>query len=240
MIEATDVIDEQFASAVQKFSGLNLERKGNGSALINGELHYSATYEGEYIEDKYIVELKIPTEYPNKIPEVREMGGRIPPKFHHLENGSLCLGAPLQIKMKFRENPTLHGFIEDQVIPYLYSYSYFETHGKMPFGELAHGGKGIVSYYQQLFKLKSEVAILGFLRILVDDDYRGHNDCPCRSWNNLRTCHGKLLLKIKEYQTPNEFTIEYIQVLNYLAKSGYSIPKSYISKSLEKKLKKSK
>lgn len=136
-------------------------------------------------------------------------------------------------------NPSLVGFIEELLVPYLYSYSYFEKTSRMPFGELSHGGKGITEYYQQLLQLDSEVAVIGFLRVLADDDYRGHHHCPCSNGKNLRACHGQQLREIMAYQSSDEFALEYLNVAKYLEDSGSRMPKLYVSKSLMKKHEKS-
>lgn len=239
MAETPDVVHAQFAELLNKYGKLDLQKQINGPVLVKGDLHFSASYEKECIEDKFAIELIICAEYPSKPPVAKETGGRIPQSFHHFSNGALCLGAPLQTKMKFQENPTLLGFVEDQIIPYLYSFSYFEKHGKMPFGELAHGGKGVAQYYQQLLGLQSEVAVLGFLRILVDDEYRGHLSCPCSSGKKLRCCHGEQLQRIAAYQRPNEFADEYFQIAKFFYESGVQIPLQFFSKALLKKASKS-
>ena len=233
------VIERQYAIVAQKYINLRFERQDDGSGLVKGDLRFSASFNGESIEDSYEIELVIPADYPRKLPTVHEIGGRISKDFHRNPDASLCLGAPLQIRMKFQKNPTLLGFIEEQVIPYLYSHSYFEKYGKMPFGELSHGVKGIIEFYQELFILQSEVAVLGFLRILVDKNYRGHHNCPCGSGIKLRFCHGPMLMDIMKQQNAEEFALEYLLVGDYLNKKGINIPNSYISKSLRKKLRKS-
>ena len=235
MPETQDLIEIQFTVVSQKYSGLRFEKAEDGSGLVSGQLHFSASYQGKSLEDKFAIELKIPANYPIQLPSVKETGGRIPQSFHHHDYGTLCLGAPLEIKMKFQKNPTLLEFVDDQVIPYLYSFSYFEYYGKLPYGELSHGGKGIIEYYRQLLKVESDMTILCFLRILTDDDYRGHLDCPCASGERMRNCHGIQLKKIMSYQRSNEFALEYIHVENYLSMMGNDIPKSHISKSLKRK-----
>lgn len=236
MPEEQNLLRTQFEDVSRKHRGLRLQEREDGSGLVTGELHFIASYKGESLEDMLSIELKIPTDYPKELPMVKEIGGRIPQNFHHHDQGTLCLGVLLEMKMKFQKNPTLLGFIDEQIIPFLYSFSYCEKNGKMPFGEFSHDGEGIIQYYQQLLKLESQITVLGFLRILADDDYRGHHPCLCCSGKTMRNCHGQRLREITVHQSPAEFTLEYMHVGNYLSMSGTNIPKSYISKSVKKHL----
>ena len=54
-----------------------------------------------------------------------------------MEAGNFCLGAPIEVRRRFAGHKNLLRFIEDQVIPYLFSYSYKRDYGKLPFGELS-------------------------------------------------------------------------------------------------------
>lgn len=79
----------------------------------------------------------------------------------------------------------------------------------MPFGELSHGGLGILEYYQDLFEIQDRRRVLKMIQILAEDNYRGHTRCPCGKGKRLRDCHGQILLDIKGLQTPIEFQIEF-------------------------------
>ncbi len=210
---------EQFRDLSLSFPKLSLQKNNEGPWIIKGLLALLAEYSGHLIDDEYAIEIIIPEEYPDRLPRLRETGNRIPRSFHHYQDGSLCLGAPLAIKKKFSEEPTLVGFVNNCCIPYLYSYSYKSKNGKMPFGELSHGGQGILEYYQDLFDLKSNRALLGLIKILVDDNYRGHIKCPCGSGKRLRSCHGSTLLEIKELQPASDFRNEYIYILKTLVEN---------------------
>ena len=102
----------------------------------------------------------------------------------------------------------------------------------MPFGELSHGGKGVLEYYTQLFNASSDVIAIELLKILAENNYRGHYDCPCGNGKRIRNCHGGLLRNINSYQTQMEFLYDYIQCLTYLQKVGKELPKSLFSETL--------
>lgn len=233
------VIESHFIDLSAQYPGLTLTKNDDGTCIVYGELKFNATYEGKTISDKFQIELAIPKEYPNNLPIVKETSGRIPKEFHtYKDGGSLCLGAPLDVRMKFKKKPSLLGFVEELVIHYLYSFCYWEQHGKMPFGEFSHGGKGIIEFYIELFNVTSDIITLELLKILAENNYRGHHYCPCNSGNTVRHCHGELLRKIRGYQSHDEFLYDYVHCLTYIQKSGQKLPNSLLSKKLMNRIKK--
>jgi hypothetical protein len=85
----------------------------------------------------------------------------------------------------------------------------------MPFGELSHGALGILEYYKDLFDLTGIRRVIRIIQILAEDNYHGHNRCPCGSGKHLRSCHGKLLLELKTLQSPAEFHSEYNLIIKH-------------------------
>lgn len=210
-----ELIKSQFNELKSVYPGLSLLEKDDGIFLIQGMLDFSATYNEVIIEDIFDIEIIIPDDYPQYFPEIREVGGRIPKTFHTFDDGTLCLGALLDLKMKFSVNPTLIAFVKELVIPYLYSFCYKRIHKNMPYGELSHGVQGILEFYCDLFDTKSKSLAIGFLRILANK-YRGHHPCPCGSGNKLRNCHGEFIKNISTYQSQFCFMQDYEQCLKYL------------------------
>jgi len=207
---------EQFQELCLGFPRLKLQKYGEGPWYVRGKLWFSRTYLKKNIEDEYSIEILIPQDYSLVLPRIFESGGRIPRDFHQYQDGALCLGAPLAIKLKFRKQPTLFGFVDGCVIPYLYSYSYECKFGKLPFGELSHGGKGILEYYQDVFDVKDHRRVLKLLQILAEENYHDHDRCPCGRGRRFHACHGKLLLELMKLQTPLEFYSDYNMIQNYL------------------------
>jgi hypothetical protein len=233
-------ISSQFSELKSKYPSLSLLKSASGELLIKGILVFSASYDEISIEDEYEIEITIPRDYPDALPVAKEIGGRIPGDFHHNPDGTLCLSAPLEVKKKFSHRAFLLGFVEDLLIPFLYSYSFKVKYERMPFGELPHGIEGILKDYKDKFNVNNNYAVFGLLKILADDDYRGHALCPCGSNIKLRNCHGKLLMELKKYQKTDEFFREYLLIFNHMMKSGEKeMPKEFIIKleRLKKKIK---
>ena len=131
-----------------------------GLTLI-GEFSFSAKLEGcQEISDSYSIRCSIPARFPEKLPYVYEIGGRISNDFHTFKGGSLCLGAPIRLKLILAEDPTLSGVFKNLILPYLYNHSYKEKFGELPVGDLAHGAPGLVYDYEKLFNAKGASACL--------------------------------------------------------------------------------
>jgi len=199
------LIRKHFDELVQVHPGLVLSEDFPGRWVVRGLLSFSATFNEITIEDAFSVLIILPDDYPNSPPTVQETGGRIPPDFHQYNNRNLCLGALVEVYMRFKEDPRLVPFVQTLLFEYLYGYSYRERYGKLPFGELSHGSKGIKEYYQSLFDTSDDKVILSFLKILAEGTYRGHIACVCGSGKIIRKCHSPILLKLVKTMPKEHF-----------------------------------
>jgi hypothetical protein len=232
------ILQEHYDELAQAYKGLILHTDKNGPSYVRGTLKFRIQDGQITIEDAFEIELLIPKKYPSDPPVAFETGGRIPGTFHKYSDKSLCLGTPLEIRMKFKDNPTLLAFTREQVIPFLYSFCYYERYGKFPYGEHAHGGQGILESYRCIFHIDSGIATLGLLKILAEDNYRGHHDCPCGSGKKLRHCHGNQILEIIKYQNQDDFIKDYIVSMFFFKESGHTVPLSLYSEKIMKRFSK--
>lgn len=200
------LILEQFDDLRSFYPELNL-LCDDGVWFIEGTLNFSAQFAGEIIDDNYSILVCIPENYPDRIPIAFETAGRIPKNFHKLQSpeGALCLGEPIAVFRKFLGEPSLLGYVNNCLIPYLYSFSQKRRKGQLPFGELAHGTAGLIEQYLELFNLKNEKSLVGLIAILAKANYRGHVFCPCGSGKRLRSCHGDQLLEIMQFNSQGYF-----------------------------------
>ena len=230
------LLAEQMEAVQRKFSRLQLQRTGDGTPVVTGSLAFRAVYEEYAIETEYLVEISVPWDYPAIPPLAKETGGRIPADFHRMPDGTLCLGASLAVRMKFARQRSLLGFTEELLVPFLFAHAYYEKHGEMPFGELKHGGEGLLDFYKDMFDVEGDLAVLGLLKILADDNYRGHTPCPCGSGLRLRDCHGHHLLTIKQYQSKVEFLYDHTAVCRTVCKQDPEIdPRPLLAKVVRKR-----
>jgi len=200
-----------------RFPALTLEKREGGRYVVSGAISFHAEYNNRTIDDTYQIEIGIPNDYPASAPKVKEMEGRVPSDFHtYTCDASLCLGAPLAVRMAFLKRPTLLAYIENLVVPFFFSYSYKNTYGELPYGELPHGGEGLLEYYKDLLDVDTDVAALQLVGILADANYVGHMICPCGSMQRIRKCHGPKLIEIRAFQGPKEFLADAWSLLKYL------------------------
>jgi len=213
------LIREQHQELARTFPELKLCEDAPGHWTIRGTLSLSATFQGVTITDAFSILITMPDDYPDSPPAVQETGGRIPADFHQYTDRTLCLGAPVEVYRRFKTDPRLIAFVETLVVEYLYGYAHWEKHGSLPFGELAHGCKGIREYYQDAFKTDDVQVVLALLRVLADGTYRGHLRCPCGSKQILRKCHGPILLALQKDQPKERFIRDATNVLYSLERS---------------------
>jgi hypothetical protein len=208
--------EDQLKELKTFYPGLYYEIKEDYTE-ITGMLDFKAEFNGITIEDVFDVKIVVLSNYPQTLPMVWESGERIPDEYHKLENNALCLGSSLGIRMGFNKEPSLYGFVNNILIPYLYSYCYKQEYGEMPFGELSHGPAGILEYYCEIFKVDSNETALDLIKIIVGE-YRGHHMCPCGSGLRLRNCHGTLVRNLKKYTSMHDFKFDLYYCENHLSR----------------------
>lgn len=158
---------------------------------VAGEIHFRAVGpDGTTIEDRFSVRIRVPAQFPRSAALVWETGGRIPRSFHRLEDGALCLGAPTEIQLRLATSPTLSGFFDTLLIPYLFGRSYFEKFGSMPFGELPHDHVGLRQHFVGLFSVGNAASADGFAAVgAMHRRIANKRPCPCESGQRLGRCH---------------------------------------------------
>jgi hypothetical protein len=167
--------------------------------VLRGAFAFSAApKDGRKITGSFQIEITIPAAFPRVLPSVKETGGQIPcdGKYHVNPDKTLCLGSPLRILQKFSIMPTLVGFAENCLVPYLYAVSNKLQHGEdFSFGELAHGEKGIVEDYMEMFRLRTKLQVDNALLLLGKKRRIANKQpCPCECGRRLGGCpfHRKL------------------------------------------------
>lgn len=161
--------------------------------VLSGIFDFSAYTENKpNIVDSYNLCIKVPPNFPETVPEVIEIGGKIPRdgKHHVNPNNTLCLGTPLRLQWKLLENKSLVGFASNCLVPYLYAISYkLIFGGEFIFGELAHGNKGIIADYLDLFSLKEIMQVKQTLKLLgIKKRLANKKLCPCGCGRRLGIC----------------------------------------------------
>ena len=194
-------------------------------------------HEGRTVEDEFDVELRIPPAFPASPPNVYEVAGKLEGFDHLFEDGRLCLGAPVEVRMRFAERPSLLCFTEDLVVPFLFAFSYKERYAEMPFGELAHGVEGILDYYNRTFGTGTESTV-SLLKCLIGGERnrsKTPSTCPCKSGRKLSRCHGPILDALRPHQT-TEQTESLLKAMVAATRSTSSHKRPLLSRRLRRKL----
>jgi hypothetical protein len=180
----------RLAEALAHQPGLTLVPSVSSDVRIEGELRcHRVGRDDVLIDEYYAVQIEVPRGFPRALPRVFETD-RVPHTFHRNADGSLCLGSPIAQRLAIEEEPTVGGFIDRVIDPYLYSHAYYVRFGRMPFGELAHGAAGLEDDVRRIFRLPSGTNAEEFLRLAsLKRRHANKHQCPCPSGIRLGRCH---------------------------------------------------
>jgi hypothetical protein len=178
---------------------LAIQPSENGHVSIAGHFRFCARAKGVELQDCYQIEMAIPRGFPQVLPQVKEVGGRIPSDFHHYPDGGLCLGSPIRLALIVGKDGTLSRFAEQCIIPYLFACSYKERYGTLPFGELAHGKAGIMDDLLSLLNVGNDRLALHLLQFAgIQRRKANRRPCPCGGGLRVGRCHHRLLNHLRE------------------------------------------
>lgn len=141
------------------------------------------------VKDSFAVQIRVPSTCPTELPLVYPADDRIPSTFHRLDCGAFCLGSPTRQRLALAKSKSLANFVDSFVLPYLYSYSVVEMGLAYPFGELAHGLRGILDDFKSLFLADSDDAAKAFVYLVSRPKSKAnHCQCPCGIGLRLSKC----------------------------------------------------
>ena len=199
----TEDLRKQINELNSVHTGLTQIVEHDEQTLVSGTLCFEASPDGmETIGDSFDVELTVPNVFPDRLPRAKEIGGRIGPDYEHLNpDGTLCVAVPIEQRRVFFEQPSLLGFVNRLLVPYLYGFCFWRKHGHHPFDAAAHGSEGILDHYVDTLGLEDPLAALAVVCFLLEHGYRGHHSCPCGSGRRVRACHGSALRALHNHHT---------------------------------------
>lgn len=184
-------LTKDIAELIETFDGLSVKQLTDELVLVSGLVSFDAGYQGlERIVDSFELDIFIPCSYPRTLPVVKETGGKISQNYDHINvDYSFCLAVPLEQKLYYEREPNLIGFMDNLVIPFLYSYCYWNKYSKMPYGEMYHGAKGLAEYYLDLFETQNPAHTFRTVIRCLRNGYNAHIPCACGSGKKTLKCH---------------------------------------------------
>jgi hypothetical protein len=186
---------------IKKYAKLTLIEK-SGIKILSGEI--DLVNEVGDILDTYQLEICPCEEYPFLFPLVFETGGKLPVNidWHVYEDtGRFCVKIPPEERLICINGITLHDFIKNELIPYLFNQTFRRENGYY-INERAHGVDGLIEYYGERLKTNDTAELIRLLGFIL---YKNEPDrvalCFCGSNKKYRRCHRdayRLLLRIKK------------------------------------------
>lgn len=223
-----DLLVEQMGELQAQHPNLELHRDAGGQLWVRGSIGFCIQHGHGHLQDSYEIALKIPADYPETPPLVFETQGKITRDFEHfMVEGDLCLEAPVEVRRRFATGRTIRRFVDEQVIPYLFSFSYKSAYGRLPYGDRHHGMYGILQYYKEFFSTPAAEA-LALLKLLADGSAPPLMMCPCGSRRRVRECHGKKLDELRPLLPREVFEDELCDMIKLAESNGIALPEARV------------
>ena len=183
----------RFASDfVARDGGMRIGPITGDGISIAGTLNFEASYDGHpTIHGTYSIRILVPLKFPRDLPKTFETGQLIPRDGHHHINpdDSLCLGSRLRLHWMIAKVPTIIGYVDYCVIPYLYGVGHKMNYGTFPFGELTHGSEGERADVARMLGISTDSDIAGVFTCLGQRrKTANHHPCPCGCGKRLGKC----------------------------------------------------
>lgn len=172
-------------AALTEYPDLRLMETPVG-VMIRGT--FPVKHDGAVI-DRFQVEIWFPSDYPDQVPLVREIGGRIP---HTVEShvfpshGVACLGVPEEWLLD--PNRSFRQLLAGPFRNYFIGQALVARGEEWPFGERSHGLAGLFEAYGEMIGVNDRATIVRYLVCLAHPKVRGHWRCPCGNNIAIRNC----------------------------------------------------
>lgn len=140
--------------------------------------------------ERYQIAIRLPSNYPKALPEVREVGGRVPwlDDFHVNADGTCCVLLQEDRGRCFPVGARFKTFLDGPVHDFFLGQSLVALGEPWPFDEWSHGKDGVYEFYRELLGTDDPKTIARYLRVLMKLHPKLHWDCPCGSGKKIRKC----------------------------------------------------
>lgn len=191
--------DEVQATLDKSYPNLVFQERGHTVSVVGT---FPVVHDN-VVMDRFAILINFPDNYPDDLPVVQEIGGRLPWILdrHVNPNGTLCLLVPDEWFI-LAEDQSFAAFMAGPVHNFFLGQALVEVGQEWPFGERQHGHHGLVEAYEDLLGVTGRDAIFRYLTSLQQSEIKGHWECPCGSGETLRRCHLDLLRALQKKISP--------------------------------------
>jgi hypothetical protein len=190
-------IDKEYSIAVSEFKNLRGPIIEDDHPVIYGRIDVIDNAGNNW--DTYEVKILFPENYPNVLPKLFEIGGKIKrePDWHINADGSCCLGPDVKLIRALGGKITLLNWLKIHVVSFLANH-YYKIKNEVYAGkEYSHGTRGIIEYYQELWNINNIYDLRRRLEYITGVRKWGKNKkCFCGSGKQYKLCH----MNAKVYQ----------------------------------------
>jgi len=180
--------EKEKAEVEARFSELHFVLEND---LVHVRGTFPVMFEGQVL-DRYSVELQLARTHPAGLPVVRETAGRIP---RHIDrhilaaDGTACVLLPDERWRLWPAGSPLLKYLTGPLHSFFLAQTMVEEGQPWPFGQWAHGARGVFQFYRELLATSDLRVMTTYLDYLAAKKVKGHWPCPCGHGRKLRDCH---------------------------------------------------
>lgn len=204
IIKSIDEIKKQLPDFQKVYPNIKIDIESLTELRLKGTFTLHKEYGKYQTFNDYKVEIVIPISS-LKLPYVIDVDRQICPSYpHYYSDGRLCLETDVIILADYVLGFDLLKWMDKYVESYYFTYEYYMRYGEFPYGERKHGLDGIIESYVELLGARNAQECFLIMQYILNNKYRGHNYCPCKSGKKLRNCHGNRILAFYKYENLND------------------------------------
>lgn len=198
------IINQKIEKFLEIYPSLEILNVSADEIVLEGIVILDNKHEGIYMYEEVYLKIKIPVDFPKKLPRVYDEKKKLNKNYHINYDFSLCLGTDLDIRRELYPDYDLVKWMEQLVMPFLFASKYYTLYSVSPFKERSHGGNGILESILEYFpnqdkdKLKNLILKRNFYRGLIFKKNSLRIICPCGSGKYIKKCHNKEMENLKK------------------------------------------
>jgi hypothetical protein len=183
-----DIIIKQYNEAKEKFSKLQYPQRVKEGWKILGQI--DVIDDQKTIWDHFDVKILFPSNYPEELFELSEIGNKIPKGEEWHNSETCCLSTNAVIFSEMLGNLTLLNWLNKFAHPFLANFVYKIKTGCYANEVFEHGVEGLIQGYFRVFRTNDLHRIIERLKYVTGTKKMGRNDpCFCGRDKKYKHCY---------------------------------------------------